>query len=240
MKRLCQREQNKVCYICELSNLIIILLWQFGTSLYRSWIKPKGDGSCGSGEPQEPSPFGLQDNYSMETTQGTNVFFFNSIRQGGLFAFGFGIISRQSGEAVHLWQIVERFKETTRIHEFTDADIENLITRKYGQSDTLVVMSILFPWADLSNLFQLDRIHPKSAFTPNRLRRKGIDADKQRAFLDNNNYIGNLQLLEGLDNSIKKDRGFLREWYEETLPTDDERGLVSNPNTPMYGTMVRV
>ena len=64
---------------------------------------------------------------------------------------------------------------------------------QYGQSDTLVVMSILIPWADLSNLFHLNHIHHKSAFSPNKLRCRGIDADKQRAFLDNEYVVNTIK-----------------------------------------------
>ena len=63
---------------------------------------------------------------------------------------------------------------------------------------------------------------PKSAFTVNRLRRRGIEPNRERSFLDNFNYIGNLQLLEGLDNTIKNDKDF-KEWFEENLPTAEAR-----------------
>jgi len=121
-----------------------------------------------------------------------------------------------------LEHIIQRFKGTNRTHEFTDEDVENLLWRKYGQGDTLVIMSILYPWADFANQFHVDHIFPKSAFTVNRLQRRGIAPDKQRIFLDNFNYICNLQLLEGLDNTTKNDKDF-KEWFEENLPTAEAR-----------------
>lgn len=137
------------------------------------------------------------------------------------------IINKQSGATFPFDQIIERFKGTTRTHEFTDADIENMIWRKYGQSDTLIIMSILYPWADLHNLFHVDHIFPKIEFTANKLRRKGIEVDKHSDFLNNFNYIGNLQLLEGLDNTSKNDKDF-KEWFEKNLPTKEaRRGLTA-------------
>ena len=132
------------------------------------------------------------------------------------------IIGKQDGTLFPLEQIVERFKGTNRTHEFTDADIENLLWRKYGQGDTLVVLSILYPWADLHNQFHVDHIFPKSEFTPKKLRRRGIENERQKEYLDNFNYIGNLQLLEGLDNTSKSDADF-KEWFEKTLPTEEAR-----------------
>ena len=132
------------------------------------------------------------------------------------------IIRNQADKAFPFAEIVERFKGTNRTHEFTDADIENLRWCKYGQGDTLVVMSIVYPWADLNNHFHLDHIFPKSAFTPTRLRRRGIDPERHQEFMNCYNYIGNLQLLEGLDNIIKNDKDF-KEWYDENLRTEESR-----------------
>jgi len=124
------------------------------------------------------------------------------------------IIAKNTAGAFPFRQIVDRFKGTNRTHEFTEADINNLLYLKYGQGDTLVVMSLLYPWADLHNLFHIDHIFPRAEFTESRLKRKGIVGEKaQQPFLDNFNYIGNLQLLEGLDNISKKDKDF-KEWFE--------------------------
>ena len=46
-------------------------------------------------------------------------------------------------------KIVERFKGTNRTHEFTDADIDNLLYLKYGQGDTLTVMSVSYTHLDV-------------------------------------------------------------------------------------------
>ena len=117
-------------------------------------------------------------------------------------------------------KIVDRFKGTNRTHEFTDADIENLLFQKFGQGDTLVVMSILYPWADMNNLFHVDHIFPKAEFTERKLRRRGIIDITD--FISNFNYIGNLQLLEGLDNTSKKDKDY-KEWFETNLPTAEAK-----------------
>ncbi len=132
------------------------------------------------------------------------------------------IIIKNSSANFPFEQIVEKFKGTNRTHEFTDADIENLLYLKYGQGNALVVMSLLYPWADMSNLFHLDHIFPKAEFTTSKLLRRKIDQSQMWAFLDNVNYIGNLQLLEGLDNTSKNDKDF-KEWFEANQPTPEAR-----------------
>ena len=41
-------------------------------------------------------------------------------------------------------------------------------------------------------------------------------------FMENYNYLGNLQLLEGLPNEEKSNRDF-KEWFEETCRSEDEK-----------------
>lgn len=117
------------------------------------------------------------------------------------------VIKRNHGK-FPLDEIVERFKGTSRDIKFTDDNIENLLSARYGSSDALVVLSVLYPWANLKNVFHIDHIFPKSQFTYKRLERRGIDAESIQNYLDKFNYIGNLQLLDGTLNKEKNDTDF--------------------------------
>ena len=86
------------------------------------------------------------------------------------FMNSFVIIIRSG--AFPLEEIIDRFKGTNRDIKFTDDTIENLLWTKYGSSDALVVLSVLYPWADLKNVFHIDHIYPKSQFTERRLKKK--------------------------------------------------------------------
>ena len=86
--------------------------------------------------------------------------------------------------------------------------IENLLWTKYGSSDALVVLSVLYPWADLKNVFHIDHIYPKSQFTERRLKKKGVASDAMEFYMNNVNYLGNLQLLDGTQNKEKNDSDF--------------------------------
>lgn len=63
-------------------------------------------------------------------------------------------------------KIANYFRGTNRDIIFTDDIIDNLLQTKYGTGDILVVLSVLYPWADLKNNFHIDHIYPKSKFTP--------------------------------------------------------------------------
>lgn len=113
-------------------------------------------------------------------------------------------------------QIVEHFKGTNRALLFTNDDISNMLHSKYGHGDTLVILSMLYPWADLRNYFHVDHIFPKSSFTSKRLQDKGVPTEKISDFIANCNFIGNLQLLEGIPNIEKSDSDF-ETWLNKTV-----------------------
>jgi hypothetical protein len=118
-------------------------------------------------------------------------------------------------------KIANYFRGTNRDIIFTDDIIDNLLQTKYGTGDVLVVLSVLYPWADLKNNFHIDHIYPKSKFTPKKLEKKGIPSDKVEFYIDNVNFIGNLQLLEATPNEEKNNKDF-DEWLKETFISPDQ------------------
>lgn len=126
------------------------------------------------------------------------------------------IIKNDSGGEFPVESIINRFKGTNRTLVFTKEDISNLLCTKYGNGDTLVILSILYPWADLRNNFHIDHIFPKSLFTRKRLERKGIKGEEINKYIEKYNYIGNLQLLEAIPNIEKNNKEF-DIWLNETI-----------------------
>ncbi len=123
-----------------------------------------------------------------------------------------------------LAQIIKRFKNTNRDLTFSDENIENLLFTKYGSGNALPVLSILYPWADFRNHFHLDHIFPKSRFTVKKLEKRGYSQEKIAFYMDNVNYLGNLQLLEEIPNKEKSDREFedwLNECYADPIKRKD-------------------
>ena len=113
-------------------------------------------------------------------------------------------------------EIADYFRGTNRDITFTDDIIDNLLWTKYGSGDILVVLSILYPWADLKNNFHIDHIYPKSKFTRKKLEKKGVPADRIESYIENVNYLGNLQLLEATPNEEKNNKDF-DEWLDEAF-----------------------
>lgn len=119
-----------------------------------------------------------------------------------------------------LEKIARRFHAGNRNLVFSEDEIADLLFTKCGQSDLLVIMSVLYPWADLKNNFHIDHIYPKSLFTKKRLESFGVAEDKIDAYIEHVNYIGNLQLLEGIPNIEKKDKPF-EQWMSENYQDSD-------------------
>lgn len=118
-------------------------------------------------------------------------------------------------------KIADYFRGTNRDIFFTDDSIDNLLWTKYGTGDLLIVLSVLYPWADLKNNFHIDHIYPKSKVTTKKLIKRGIPEDKVSYYIENVNYLGNLQLLEATPNEEKNNKDF-DEWLKEAFPNLDQ------------------
>lgn len=133
-----------------------------------------------------------------------------------------GDILKKSHDTFPLEEIGKRFRGTNRDILFTDDSINNLLWSKYGSGETLIVMSILYPWADLKNNFHIDHIHPRAKFTKSKLSQMGITGEQAEFFLNNFNYLGNLQLLERVQNREKSEELFA-DWIAAQYPNEDQR-----------------
>lgn len=75
--------------------------------------------------------------------------------------------------------IIDKFKGTNKSIQFTDEDIEEFLLKlKYGKSDTLSTLMLLYPSLDFSNKFHEDHMYPKSKFTKTYLRKHGVPEEQ--------------------------------------------------------------
>lgn len=118
--------------------------------------------------------------------------------------------------------IASHFSGTNKSMTFAKEDIESLLFSKYNEPHTFSVLSMLYPTLDYRNRFHLDHIFPKSFFKRSVLRKKGIPESKHEFYTDNCDYIGNLQLLEGLPNEEKSNMDF-ETWLKRTYQNKNER-----------------
>lgn len=130
-------------------------------------------------------------------------------------------IIRKNTGSFPLQQIAEHFKGTNHNITFTSDDIQNLTSIQCNSGNALLVLSLLYPNADLRQDFHIDHIFPKSKFTKNYLKKQNIADASAEFYCKKVNYLGNLQLLDGTLNEEKSDMLF-DEWLMKTYPDKAE------------------
>lgn len=133
------------------------------------------------------------------------------------------IIKSNTTDQFPLEKIIEKFKGTDKSIVFTDDDIdEYLVNLRYGKSETLSTLMLLYPSLDFANNFHIDHMYPKSKFNKAYLSKMGVPAEDIPKYMDAVNDISNLQLLDGVANEEKNDKDF-NKWFNEKYQTESER-----------------
>jgi hypothetical protein len=104
--------------------------------------------------------------------------------------------------------ILDDLKTTSKAMKFDPAEVDGLLSYRYGQSYTFTVLSLLYTWLKYDQQFHIDHIFPRSMFNENELRKRNIPHDQWYLWLDQVNDLGNLQLLQGQVNMSKSDQEF--------------------------------
>ncbi len=103
-----------------------------------------------------------------------------------------------------------------RLLNITMDDIEGIMEMQYSNTSILPILQVLYPNLDYKNrLFHIDHIYPKSKFNHNN---RELNPD----YIGTQNYIFNLQLLQGQENIMKKDKN-PEEWLAHYFDKDAER-----------------
>lgn len=120
-------------------------------------------------------------------------------------------------------QIIDKFKGTNKSITFGEDDIEEyLLKLKYGKSETLSTLMLLYPSLDFSNKFHEDHMYPKSKFRKSYLRKMGVPEEKLDDYLDTVNDISNLQLLPAQLNEEKLNTDF-DVWFNAEQVTETDK-----------------
>ncbi len=114
-------------------------------------------------------------------------------------------------------QTFEQFRQKLAKHEKNPLEITNKIIEEkvlysqYGDSQVFPILQILYPHLNYKNTtFHIDHIYPSSKFNEEN---KKLNKD----FYKWGNYLFNLQLLEGTENKVKKNKDpeiWLKEKYK--------------------------
>ena len=133
------------------------------------------------------------------------------------------IIRENGNSEFPINEIIDKFKGTNKSIQFAEDDIdEYLLKLRYGKSETLSVLMLLYPSLDFSNKFHEDHMYPKSKFNKAYLRKMGVPEDKLDTYIFSVNDIGNLQLLAAQLNEEKVDTDF-DIWFNEEQVTDADK-----------------
>ena len=134
-----------------------------------------------------------------------------------------GAIAESPSTVFPVEAINTRLAALNRAAKFSDEEIDNLLEMTYGDRQTFLILSLLYPTFDYSNGFHVDHVYPRSKMVQRRLERQGLtteDAKKAAALRDD---LANLQLLQGGPNKSKSDSDF-DTWLNEQFKTPTERG----------------
>ena len=104
--------------------------------------------------------------------------------------------------------ILDELKTTPKSMSFDEAELEGLLSYRYGQNYVFSVLAMLNPWLKYDQQFNIDHIFPRSRFNTKELKSRRIPEDQWHLWLDHVNDIGNLQLLQGPVNQSKSDQHF--------------------------------
>ena len=102
---------------------------------------------------------------------------------------------------------------------FDEEYIESLLDTQHGEGRCRALLHLLFPEMNVTEVFHIDHLHPKNAFTKKALKQQEFLQDNPEllAFYSNSqhwNSITNLHLLNDSQNISKSDRP-LQEWMED-------------------------
>ena len=106
---------------------------------------------------------------------------------------------------------------------FEREEIEDLVDIKYGDARTFALLTLLFDFIDLErHHFHIDHVVPRARFRRSALRQADIPDEKHEEFIDRSDRLANLQLLEGLENTVKSDK-MPGEWLLQEMPDENDR-----------------
>ena len=140
------------------------------------------------------------------------------------------VIDRSHNE-FPLDEIVAEFRGKPKSLTFNDDEIHNLFDYAYGSAYTFSTLAALYPTLDFRNRFHLDHIHPKTLFKRRKLLKRGVTEDGLDFYLDEFDYLANLQLLEGLENIEKTDSDF-KSWFEKSVRQEARRDYMNKHYIP--------
>lgn len=130
-------------------------------------------------------------------------------------------VIRTSDDGFPLDAIVEKLKGTQKSLTVTKEALDGFSNQKYKEPYTFSTLALLYPTFDLRNKFHIDHIFPQYMFSISNLRKSGIEEEKWEEYKKSLNLIGNLQLLEGIQNEEKSSKE-PKVWIDENFSEEEK------------------
>jgi len=105
---------------------------------------------------------------------------------------------------------------------FDDDEIDDLADTEYGSSNVFPLLALLNPAIDLRHEFHIDHIFPQTQLSNRSLATSGFDPEEIADIQERMHGLGNLQLLEGTQNS-QKSGSLPLDWAKNLWPDDAAR-----------------
>lgn len=139
-----------------------------------------------------------------------------------------GLRSDRAFPAARLYDVLAT---NGRIARLDARAIEELLALKYGQSKTVLVLSLLYDGLDWNGgAYHVDHIVPQDRAGRRMLQGMNIPEHRIREIIDSVNRLGNLELLPGTENLEKSDLPF------DAWITSRDRGYMARIETTMTST----
>ena len=121
-----------------------------------------------------------------------------------------------------LEEIIDQFKGSNKTLIIQEEDVDKLLEIEYSNPQTFSILALLYPNLDYRNKFHIDHIFPQKFFKDKELSKRSIPKGEWEDFAINQDYIANLQLLEGILNEEKSSQDF-DNWLIQNFPDESRR-----------------
>ncbi|MER4391862.1 hypothetical protein J8981_27665, partial [Klebsiella pneumoniae] len=131
-------------------------------------------------------------------------------------------VMKNSLSDVHfpLEKIIDRYKGSNKDLRFDNEYIESLLNIRYGEGRCRVLLHLLFPEMNPTEVFHIDHLHPRNHFSNKYLEKLDYIANspEKLSFYENPEHwdtIPNLHLLNHSQNTSKQDTS-LKQWLSHS------------------------
>jgi hypothetical protein len=138
-------------------------------------------------------------------------------------------IQEDSGNGFPIVSIEKAMNLVGKSLLFDDAELEDVLSSKYGSPRAFAILSLLYPGLDLSSEFHQDHIFPRSLFRQKSLEKEGVSRELISDYQDRADCLGNLQLLKGQLN-IEKQASKPASWLDSEKISDSDRHVYMREN----------